>query len=276
MYCSRPSKSTTVQSNTALALSAPWPAAASSPFLPAHHRAPPLSFLLLPFKQPAAALLPQLHLFRPQLPAYHSPALHFTPTPILRKLPPLETICPLNLIPPLFAFLLLCCNYAAALFQLETDTSITSGLACMSPPPNHLPTFFIACTLFLGLPPVQSIPLFTLSFSSEAHPCTNFISCLQKPHFLSVEIPGSPHKFFSTLSLPSIIGPLRSCTDFLLFSPKIGIFHPLLVFTDAAHFPHTHHLAGHSALPHFSVVTAFSRFLQTAFLSLSILSALCI
>ena len=153
--------------------------ASSSPFLPAHHRASSPSTILPPPHPSSslqqAALLPQLHLFR-QVPITWVTALHFTPNPILRKLPPLETICPLNLIPPLFAFLLLlcfCCNYPLALFQLETDTSITSGLACMSSPPNHLPTFFIACTLFLGLPPVQSIPLFTSQFlfrgSSSLH-----------------------------------------------------------------------------------------------------------
>ena len=165
----------TVQSNTALALSAPWPAAAPSFPRTTEQAANPT---ILPPPHPSsslqqAALLPQLHLFR-QVPITWVTALHFTPNPILRKLPPLETICPLNLIPPLFAFLLLCfCNYLAALFQLETDTSITSGLACMSSPPNHLPTFFIACTLFLGLPPVQSIPLFTSQFlfrgSSSLH-----------------------------------------------------------------------------------------------------------
>ena len=40
-------------------------------------------------------------------------------------------------------------------------------------------------------------------------------------------------------------------TLFCCSHPKIGIFHPLLVFTDGAHFAHTHHLSGHSALPHF-------------------------
>ena len=49
---------------------------------------------------------------------------------------------------------------------------------------------------------------------------------------------------------------------YLLFTPLAkNVFHLLLVFTEAAHFPHTHHLAGHkSTLLHYSVVATFFRF----------------
>ena len=65
--------------------------------------------------------------------------------------------------------------------------------------------------------------------------------------------------------------------SYFLFTPLAkNVFHLLLVFTEAAHFPHTHHLAGHkSTLLHYYVVATFFTFFNFSKLLFS-LSALCI